>query len=69
MPYEHGVRIKENPTSLPIPAKSEAGVPVIFGTAPVNLAHQVGDEAEHPVAALCKVLNLLLSLYNAELGR
>ena len=38
MPYEHGVRIKENPTSLPIPAKSEAGVPVIFGTAPVNLA-------------------------------
>lgn len=38
MPYEHGVRIKENPTSLPIPAKSDAGVPVIFGTAPVNLA-------------------------------
>ena len=38
MPYEHGVRIKENPTSLPIPAESEAGVPVIFGTAPVNLA-------------------------------
>ena len=38
MPYEHGVRIKENPTSLPIPASSEAGVPVIFGTAPINLA-------------------------------
>lgn len=38
MPYEHGIRIKENPTSLPIPAVSDAGVPVIFGTAPINLA-------------------------------
>ena len=38
MPYEHGVRIEENPTSIPTPAKSEGGVPVIFGTAPINLA-------------------------------
>lgn len=34
----HGIRIQENPTSLPVPVRNEAGVPVIFGTAPVNLA-------------------------------
>lgn len=38
MAYMHGVRIKENPTSVPAPVKSEAGIPIIFGTAPVNLA-------------------------------
>lgn len=36
--YMHGIRIQENPTSVPTPVKNEAGVPVIFGTAPVNLA-------------------------------
>lgn len=38
MAYLHGIRIQENPTSVPTPARNEAGVPVIFGTAPVNLA-------------------------------
>lgn len=38
MEYMHGIRIKENPTSIPTPVTSEAGVPVVFGTAPVNLA-------------------------------
>ena len=38
MAYMHGVRIQENPTSVPTPARNETGVPVIFGTAPVNLA-------------------------------
>lgn len=38
MPYMHGIRIQENPTSIPTPVRSEAGVPVIFGTAPVFLA-------------------------------
>lgn len=37
-PYMHGVRIQENPTSVPTPVANESGVPVIFGTAPVNLA-------------------------------
>lgn len=37
MAYMHGIRIQENPTSVPTPVKNEAGVPVIFGTAPVNL--------------------------------
>lgn len=38
MPYMHGIRIQENPTSIPTPVLSEAGVPVIFGTAPCFLA-------------------------------
>lgn len=38
MAYMHGIRVQENPTTLPVPVKNEAGVPVIFGTAPVNLA-------------------------------
>lgn len=38
MAYIHGVRIQENPTSVPTPVTNMSGVPVIFGTAPVNLA-------------------------------
>lgn len=37
MDYMHGIRIQENPTSVPTPVKNETGVPVVFGTAPVNL--------------------------------
>ena len=37
MPYLHGIRIQENPTSVPTPVANEAGVPVVFGTAPINL--------------------------------
>ena len=43
MAYMHGIRIQENPTSVPTPVKNEAGVPVIFGTAPVNLAADPED--------------------------
>lgn len=38
MTYLHGVRVQENPTSVATPVSNESGVPVIFGTAPVNLA-------------------------------
>lgn len=38
MAYNHGIRIQENPTSVGAPIKSESGVPVVFGTAPVNMA-------------------------------
>ena len=38
MAYMHGVRIQENPTSVPTPVINLSGVPVIFGTAPINLA-------------------------------
>lgn len=38
MPYQHGIGVGEAPTSIPTPVQSTEGVPVIFGTAPVNLA-------------------------------
>lgn len=38
MAYLHGVRVQENPTSVAAPVSNESSVPVIFGTAPVNLA-------------------------------
>jgi phage tail sheath protein FI len=37
MPYNHGIRVLENPTSLAVPVRGTAGLQVIFGTAPVNL--------------------------------
>ena len=43
MAYMHGVRVQENPTNVPTPVSNDAGVSVIFGTAPVNLA---SDPAE-----------------------
>lgn len=45
MAYMHGIRIRENPTSIPTPAKNKAGVPVVFGTAPVNLTADPGNAA------------------------
>ncbi|HOV79365.1 MAG TPA: phage tail sheath family protein [Bacillota bacterium] len=37
MTYKHGVYISEVPTSVVSPVRSSAGLPVVFGTAPVNL--------------------------------
>lgn len=37
MPYQHGVRIGENATSIIAPIQGTAGLQVIVGTAPVNL--------------------------------
>lgn len=38
MAYNHGIRVQENPTSIATPLTNTSGVPVIFGTAPVNMA-------------------------------
>lgn len=38
MSYNHGVKVSEVPTSLLPPVQSSAGIPVIVGTAPVNMA-------------------------------
>lgn len=38
MPYMHGVYTTEIPTSVTPPVQATAGLPVVFGTAPVNLA-------------------------------
>lgn len=35
--YQHGIRVEEVATSVPRPSESLSGIPVIFGTAPVNL--------------------------------
>lgn len=38
MANEHGIYVTESPTSLPLPTLTQNGVPVYFGTAPVNMA-------------------------------
>ncbi|MDR7865162.1 MAG: phage tail sheath family protein [Sporomusaceae bacterium] len=38
MAYKHGVYASEIPTSILPPVRTSAGLPVVFGTAPVNLA-------------------------------
>lgn len=37
MAYQHGIRVEELATAVPQPSEVLSGVPVIFGTAPVNL--------------------------------
>ena len=38
MAYNHGVRVQERPTSAVAPILGTAGLQVVFGTAPINLA-------------------------------
>lgn len=38
MSYNHGISVLENPTSVPTPTLNTSEVPIIFGTAPVNMA-------------------------------
>lgn len=49
MAYLHGVRVQENPTSMPAPVASEAGVPIVIGTAPVNLADDPAKAVNTPI--------------------
>lgn len=51
MAYNHGVRVLENPTSLTVPIEGSAGLQVIFGTAPVNLAEDPYDATNKPKIA------------------
>ena len=50
MAYKHGVYVSEVPTSIIPPVKTEAGLPVIFGTAPIHLA---SDRAPANKPTLC----------------
>lgn len=52
MAYNHGIRIQENPTSVAAPIENQGGVPVVFGTAPVNMAADPAAAVNTPV--LCK---------------
>ncbi|QQE75720.1 phage tail sheath family protein [Brevibacillus composti] len=48
MPYQHGVSINEAPTSVVSPVEASAGLPVVFGTAPLHLAETL-DNVNKPV--------------------
>ena len=51
MAYHHGVRILEAPTSIVAPVTGTAGLQVVFGTAPVNLAEDPYAVTNKPVIA------------------
>lgn len=51
MAYQHGVRVLEQPTSLVAPVNGTAGLQVIFGTAPVNLAEDPYSVTNKPIIA------------------
>ena len=49
MAFFHGVRVKEVPTSILTPASTTAGLPVVFGTAPVHLTNDPAKNVNRPV--------------------
>jgi hypothetical protein len=51
MAYNHGVRVQEQATSLTTPITGTAGLQVIFGTAPVNLAADPYNATNVPMIA------------------
>lgn len=48
MMYKHGIYISETPTSITPPTRAIAGLPVVIGTAPINLSTQ-GYKVNEPV--------------------
>ncbi|MCD8204719.1 MAG: hypothetical protein LUC16_02710 [Coprobacillus sp.] len=51
MAYNHGVRVQENPTALVAPIEGTAGLQVIIGVAPVNLAEDPYNATNTPKLA------------------
>ena len=51
MAYQHGVRVQEQATSIVAPINGTAGLQVVFGTAPVNLADDPYSVTNTPVIA------------------
>lgn len=51
MAYRHGVYVSEVPTSILPPVTAAAGLPVVFGTAPVNLTADPAANVNKPVLA------------------
>ncbi len=49
MPYNHGIKIQENPTSIPSPVSTDGFVPVFIGTAPVNEAADISKAVNTPI--------------------
>lgn len=50
MTYRHGVSVTENATSVVSPVTASAGLPVVFGTAPLHLAENL-DYVNKPLLA------------------
>ena len=48
MSYKHGVYVSEQETSLTVPVEGTAGLQVIFGTAPCNLADNPTEAVNQP---------------------
>lgn len=51
MAFQHGVRVLEQATSIVAPVLGTAGLQVVFGTAPVNLAEDPYNATNTPVIA------------------
>lgn len=51
MAYNHGIRTLENPTSLTAPVIGTAGLQVVIGVAPVNLAEDPYNATNKPMLA------------------
>ena len=49
MPYKHGVYVREVETSLAAPVEGTAGLPVVIGTAPVNLLDDPSQAVNKPL--------------------
>ena len=49
MAYKHGVYVSENATSLTAPVTGTAGLQVVIGTAPVNMAKNPADAVNKPM--------------------
>lgn len=51
MSYQHGIFVQESPTSSSTPLQSLSTIPVIIGTAPVNLLKNPGTAVNVPILA------------------
>lgn len=51
MAYRHGIYVSEVPTSILAPANVSAGLPVVFGTAPVNMTDDPAANVNKPILA------------------
>lgn len=49
MPYQHGVRVLEQPTGVVAPITGTAGLQVVIGTAPINLAEDPAHVTNVPI--------------------
>lgn len=71
MAYSHGVYKSEVPTSIVPPVRTEAGLPVFVGTAPIHLGSDSGAMANVNKPQLCYTYEEAVSLFgfSREFGR